>query len=447
LSFQGLQLKFPRISLDAELIYCRDLGIWESETSAGTYLNQWIRAGWLRELDDILTKTDASEVALRFCLGLEERNSGTTASHLRIVQEAVRNFAVELSPNIDERVRLLGQKRTEIQKEMDALQAGVLVELTEVEQRERIYEIYQLASALTGDFRRVEDEIRQLDQQFRVQIIEGGASRGDVLLSVMEKENLLASTDAGSAFESFFKLLCDPDRSLELREQIRSILSHEVAQQLRPRQQLFLGRLMRELSWESDRVFQIRRRTEESLRGYIESGAAQENLAVDKILSQLERIAVELTKVECDLQAPTSLILPVGSAQISSPKAMRLKTPDEKLDCSNVKERLNSREPGLKMLDCLDTVQVQVVAEQIFAAIKEHGPMTIAAIVGKHPLNRGLEELVAYLRVAKSVGAPLLEEKESIIISDKKDTPLKASIPVFLLSADLFPHNLNELIL
>ena len=81
-----------RVALDAELQRCRELGIWETETNAGTYLNQWIRAGWLREMDDLLNKTDASDIAIRFCQGLDQRNAGTTASHLRIVQEAVRGF-------------------------------------------------------------------------------------------------------------------------------------------------------------------------------------------------------------------------------------------------------------------------------------------------------------------------------------------------------------------
>ena len=107
-----------RILLDAEIERSRELGIWPTETSAATYLNQWIKNGWLREMDDSLTKTDASEIALRFCKGLDERNSGTTASHLRIVQEAVRDLAVAISPNVDERVTLLESKKAEIQREI-----------------------------------------------------------------------------------------------------------------------------------------------------------------------------------------------------------------------------------------------------------------------------------------------------------------------------------------
>lgn len=74
-----------RIMLDTEIEKSRELGIWATKTNAGTYLNQWIRSGWLREMDDLLTKTDASETALRFCQSLDERTVGTTASHLCIV--------------------------------------------------------------------------------------------------------------------------------------------------------------------------------------------------------------------------------------------------------------------------------------------------------------------------------------------------------------------------
>ncbi|WP_305909711.1 DUF3375 domain-containing protein [Methylomarinum sp. Ch1-1] len=434
-----------RIALAAELEKCKEQGIWETETPAGAYLNQWIHSGWLREMDDKLSKTDASEIALRFCMGLDQRNTGTTASHLRIVQEAVREFAVAISPNADERIALLEQKKAELQHEIDALNAGVVTQLTEAQQRERIREIYQLASVLTGDFRRVEDEIRELDQAIRVQMIDGGAKRGEVLLSVMEKEALLAETDAGSAFEGFFQLLCDQNRSTEFKDQLRSILSKPVAEKLTPQQHQFLSQLMRELSKESERVFHIRRRTEEGLRAYIESGAALENRAVNRLLQQLERKAIALKDAGVESKTATVLSLPVGPIKISSPDSMRLRPPDEKLDTSDIEEQVNSRTPSSLMLDCLDAVQVREIALQTRNTLLKHGPMTIASIAAIQPLKSGLEELVAYLRVARSVGATSLDEKESVEVLDKQGIRLKADIPKYLLSADLFPDNIEEM--
>lgn len=436
-----------RVLLDTEIERSRELGIWPTETAAVSYLNQWIKNGWLREMDDSLTKTDASEIALRFCKGLDERNSGTTASHLRIVQEAVRDLAVAISPNIDEKVTLLESKKAEIQREIEALQAGIVLPLSESEQRERIREIYQLASALTGDFRRVEDEIRDLDKELRVQIIQGDISRGDVLLSVMEKEALLATTDAGSAFEGFFQLLCDQNRSMEFREQLRSILSRPVGQQLSDSQHQFLSHLMRELSRESERVFRVRRRTEEGLRSYIESGAATENQAADRLLSKLEKHALLLRDEHLDLMTETRLSIPVGPIEIKSPESMALRSPDDKLDTSGVDENANRREPSAHMLDCLDAVQVRQVAYKLLKTLKKYGPMSIARLADYNPLTSGLEELVAYLRIAKAVEATTLNEKEDVIVVDRQGVKLKASIPIYLLSAELFPEDLDELAL
>ncbi len=438
-----------RVALDAELVRCQELGgIWETETTANTYLNQWIRSGWLREMNDMLTKTDAGEVAFRFCQGLDERGSNTTASHLRIVQEAVRDFAMAISPNSDERIALLEHKKAKIQQEIDALKGGVITQLSEAEQRERIREIYQLASVLTGDFRRVEDEIRQLDQELRIQIIQGGGfNRGDILFSLMEKEALLATTDAGSAFEGFFHLLCDQNRSTEFRDQLQSILDRIAEKHLKANQERFLRHLMRELARESDQVFRIRRRTEEGLRTYIESGAAQENRAVNILLNKLENVAVALKNISCDLQTTTNLFLPVGSVKISSPESMRLKSADEKLDTSGVEEQKNSRKPGMQIFSCLETIRIREIAERILKILEKSGPMTIATIAEFHPLQAGLEELVAYIRIAKSIRATSLEKKEYIKLYDKRGILLQAFIPTFLLSADLFPDNLDDLVL
>src|SRR5690606_32086408 len=132
----------------------------------------------------------------------------------------------------------------------------------------RLREVYQLASVLTGDFRRLEDDIRQMDHELRVEMIQADSTRGDVLVSLLKKEGALLDTDAGRAFEGFFQLLADDSRTTEFREQLRSILGRPAAERLRLEERRFLDRLVRELSHESERVLLVRRRAEESLRAY-----------------------------------------------------------------------------------------------------------------------------------------------------------------------------------
>jgi len=402
----------------------------------------------LRELDDRLSKTDACEIALRFCRQLEQRENNATASHLRIVQDAVRDLSVAISPDPQERISLLEARQAELQHELDDLHAGIVHELSESEQRERMLEVYQLASVLTGDFRHLEDDIRHVDQQLRIQMIESGGKRGEVITNLLEQEELLADSDAGRAFQGFFHLLCDQNRSAELREQLRTILNRPVAQHLSEKQARFLGKLMRELGRESERVFKVRRRTEENLRQFIESGAASEMRAVDRLLSQLERLAVGFKDSDISLRHELTVTINSGHIKIQSPDSMRLKMPEEQLDVRDVQAHRNACTPSDAMLQQLHAVHMMQVAESIQKILRNSRiPLSIAALTEQRPVQAGLEELVACLRVAKAVGATELQGRESVLIKDRNGQSLRAKIPHYLLSAEQFPAQLEDLIL
>src|SRR5882724_5816963 len=246
---QTSEVSFPRakVALEAELGRWQDSGL-VVQDNAAVYLRQWIAAGWLREHNDALMCTDACEIALRFVKGLDRRDQSATASHLRIVQDAIRDLAIALSPDAAVRIRALETQRQILDREIEELRAGVVVQLSESEQYERLREVYQLAAVLTGDFRRLEDDIRQIDRDLRVQMIQADSTRGNVLVSLLKQENALADTDAGRAFEGFFQLLADDLRTTEFREQLRSILGRVVAARLRSEERQFLNRLVRELS-------------------------------------------------------------------------------------------------------------------------------------------------------------------------------------------------------
>jgi len=433
-------------ALDTELLRAKDVGLWEGDVSAATYLNEWINAGLLRELDDELTKTDACDIAINFCKSLEQRNSQTTASHLKIVQDSVRDLLVAINPDPEIRLELLHRKLSTIQHEIDQINAGVINELSEIEQSERIREVYQLASVLTGDFRKVEDEIRLYDQEVRKQMIADDTTKGSVIEQLINKENILASTDAGSAFTSFYQLLCDQNRTTEFREQLKDLLEQPISQYLSVEQKDFLNRLMRVLITESERVFDVRRRTEEGLKNYIESGAFNDNFQLDELINLLEQHAIKLgNSPKTKLTAETGLSLNVGSASIGSPMENKLKVPDEHYDTSGVTEHKNSRTLSSSALENLEQVSFSEVALITKDLLAKHGPLSIAGICEHYAINKGLEELVAFIKVATTANAPRLTEKEKVAIQDYQGNRLIASIPKYLLSSDLFSKNIKEL--
>lgn len=437
-----------RVSLDAEIRRMREMGLWDTETTGSTYLNLWIERGWLREMDERLTKTDPLDVALRFVQGLDTRTLGTSASHLRVVQEAVRNFAAAISPNVEDRLTIKRQQLGTLQAEVAALEAGEVPQLSEVQKKEGLREIFQLAHILPADFRLVEDQIRVTDQSLRVKMVQNEVTHGEILEEAMDQADLLDQTEAGGAFEGFYKLLSDDNRSMELRDHLRNILLMPDSKSfLTAYQHKFLAKLMRELTRESGRVFRVRARTGEALRAYVESGASRENRAVNSLLKEIKKIAVKLKDHDINIRQETRMTILAGKIDVMSPLAMRLKRPEEKIDASNITTAVNKSGASDDMLNILDTVNIQQVASEINELLQQYGPMTVGDLVSRRPITGGLEELVAYVRVAQSVQSSRLEVKEHVVIGDKNGNRLKATIPSFLMTADMFPHDLKSLAL
>lgn len=176
-----------RITLEAKLNHIRQLEpTLDSQVSARDYLYQWIKAGWLRELNDQLNKTDACDIALRFIQGLQQRETGTTASDLQIVQDAVKKLLFDISQDPKQRIEMLKEQQKQIGLQIKALEQGQVDELSEQQQQERITKVYQLAAKLSLDFRLIEDEILQLDQKIRREMIEQGDNRGQLLKNLFE---------------------------------------------------------------------------------------------------------------------------------------------------------------------------------------------------------------------------------------------------------------------
>lgn len=434
-----------KAALEAELKNGTLTGVWETNSKATTYLRNWIDAGWLRELDDTLSKTNACEVALRFCRSLDHKDSSITASHLRTVQEAVSRLAIAVNPNPEEKVEMLEAKRKAIQSDIDDLLAGNVKLVSDGEVRDGLREIYQLASVLTGDFRLIEDEIRQLEKDLRVQMIKEGASKGDVLRALIDKEALVSETDAGQAFEGFFQLIMNNNLSDELREQIKLILSHPSSKSITKEQRVFLNHMMRELSKETTRIIKVRRRMEESLRYFIDSGAHLENQAVNHLLQELEQVAVRFKDANISLRQSLNIVLNSGNITVKSPDGIKLRVPEDKIDTSDVSEEINSYEPSTKMLGYLNAVQIKKVAFDMRSNLIKHGSMTISDLTNREPIKQGLEELVALIRIAKSVNATELSDTEDIIFIDRNGDKVKAKIPKLLVSVKQFPDDLGEL--
>jgi len=180
---------------------------------ARTELKDWIKKGLVIERNNRLFATDALEVALGFVQALDGRIMTSSASRLSVVQREIENLEANLNPDPKSRVRHIQRKIDELKQELAEAEAGNIQMLTEAEAAEGIREVFNLATGLRADFRRVEDSWREADRRLRHSIISENNHRGTIVDKLLDGHDSLLETPEGRVFHGFQQQL---GRSLEL---------------------------------------------------------------------------------------------------------------------------------------------------------------------------------------------------------------------------------------
>lgn len=443
----GAEVPVPsaRALLDKHLNDWREAGN-ATDTDASGYIRTWTDAGFLREADQMLSMTDTCQTALNFTRSMDTRDLGATASHLRIVQRAVRDLAVQLSGDVTQQIETLITERQEIDRRVELLSRGYVEDLSDDQQRERIREVLMLARQLSGDFRLLDDEIRLAHQRIMQEMNQGLDRRGHVVRALLLEEDILSKSIPGQAFQGFYELLSDAARSTEFREQLRSLSTHEAARYLSSEERRYLGHLMRELSSQSQNVFNKRRRTEQRLRAYLESGAHREDKAIAHLLSELFRLGAQLKGLpDFDPRSPTTVVVGTGRAKITAADALDLHYHDDTEASQPIENHGALQSAPAHLFENLRAIRVRDVAARMLTQLREEGGLTIAGIAHEEPIDDGLEGLVAMMRVAESVGGVHIGGNETVEFTERDGSRGRARIPRIVLRAEDFPEDLGEL--
>lgn len=415
----------------------------DKKQSAKDYLREWMDRGWIRELDNKLFMTDAAQKAIEFCDRLENKVVSTSATHLEILQQEVQKLYIQVVENKTLSLRELNSKIKELQAEKRRISDGKFAKLNEYQKQEKIKAVYDMASRLPSDFRKLEEETVDIARKIRVQMIEDAQTKGQLLSDVLEQENIQRKTEYGAAYEGFFALICEENVYKNFKKQIDFILSKPIAQYLDKKQQNFLHSLTEVLVTECDRVRKIRNRIDENLRSYLESADYRENQIVTSLISKLEQEAVKFKNQDFNLYTKEmNLSLDKAGVKVSSVESLEqaLKVPDKEVTLGSLEEHENSKTISSDILKQLDTVRLSDVRATIRSLIGKTAQMSVGEIIKKVNLRYGLEEIVAFVRVAREMNKAEVNEFEEIIVKVPAQNgfkELKVKLPKIVLTSQL----------
>lgn len=422
-----------------------DYGIDPDNTrlQSGRELRQWIKRGLVIERGQRLYATDALSSAIQFIDSLDNRIMTSTASRLSVVQREIENLEEGLNPNPESRKASIRRKIKELESELAEVEAGNVPVLSEVDAIERIREVYGLATGLRADFRRIEDSWREADRQLRQSIMSEQYHRGDIVDRLLDGQESLLNTPEGRVFDSFQEQLRQAVELDNMRERLRSILSHSSASKALDRNQLTdLRWLALRLVSESRSVLQARARSEKDVKGFLKTGLAAEHHRIGQLLTEVMNVALEIDWHSQSVRRADSPMPPLGFALGSVPAIERLRfksldnDANEVLDLTVKDADLN--ELGGEFWDALDGLDREAMIQDTLSLLVAEGrPLTIAELGARFPLTYDLETLALWLGMAREAGIDVKEsEIEELVLTDDDHRSWLFRVPYVALSTD-----------
>ena len=410
-------------------------------------MRDWIKRGLVVEREGRLYATDALEEALRFVDSLDNRIMTSTASRLSVVQREIENVEASLNPDPKTRTRHIRRQIADLEEQLKAIEGGHVRVLNEREGVEQIRDIFNLATSLRADFRRVEDSWREADRKLRLAIVSEQHHRGAVVDELLNSHDTLLETPEGQVFHGFQQQL---SRTIELdhmKQRLRAILKHPyTAAALTAHQQNELRWLIMRLVQESETVIQARARIERDVKGFLKTGVAAENHRVGVLLNEIFQEALNIDWTSQAVRRQGSPLPPIAPANSALPLAERLRFksldegPDDALELSQQTGDLNEVEEDFWM--SFSGLDRQKLVLDTLALLAQSGEaLTIAQLAQRLPPTHDLETLTVWLTMAREAGVPLSGAEETLDLDCAEGPRLRFRVPLVHLSADTMPSD------
>lgn len=417
----------------------------KSEDPAGDArkeLRSWIRRGLIVEREGRLIATDALQKALAFVEGLDDHIMTSTASRLATVQREIENLETRLNPDAQSRADHIRRKIRDLKRELQDVEAGHFKVLEGTEAAEGIREVYNLATSLRADFRRVEDSYREADRRLRQSIVSEQHHRGEIVDRLLDGHDTLLETSEGKVFHGFHEQLGRSTELESMKHRLRTILRHPATRYALSRQQQDeLRWLVIRLIQESASVIKARARSERDVKGFLKTGLAAENHRVGELLNGLLNTALQVDWSSHRVRKDDTPLPPVAVATSGLPLVERLRfksaTEEKNIALELTEQNVDLADVDEEFWRAFDGLDREALFRETLELLQvTRQPMSIGELASHLPPSHDLETITLWLAMAREAEMTVSESREKVDIADAAGNRLRFDVPKLALTRD-----------
>lgn len=382
------------------------------------YLTDWTNAGFLRKYpsptnDEFLFElTPASENAFKWIDSLDKREFVGTESRLKNLFEKLKELSTKTKRDVVARMQELELQKQRIDAEIANLKLGKMDILDDRQIKEQYFLIEETARNLLSDFKQVEQNLRDLDRDFRKKIITTNTTKGKVLEELFRQQDFLLETDQGRSFAAFWEFLLSQSKQEELESLVAEMLNIPVVQTLQ-RDNFDMHHLRNYLIEAGDKTNKTTNSLLEQLRKYLEHKTFFENRRIHENINTLLR-AISNNQDVFDSSRATFLEIDdiVGiDLMLERP----LFEPPQKVKFVNSNPEQGYSENSQALLFDQFEISMAALRNNIKNALKNCSQISFTDFIKEYEITKGVAEVVAYLEIASK------ERTKHTIVEDTFD--------------------------
>ena len=414
--------------------------------SAREYIDQWSSGETpflsLRYNNNVSPEVDLSagaEKAIRWVEDLEGRDFVGTESRLltifRLMEDLVQHTETDQQKVLDR----LRQKKAQIEEDIRKAESGVIDAHDATQIKERFFQIEDLIRQLLGDFRQVEETFRGLDRQIRERAVISAKGKGAFLDEVFGEHDAIQDSDQGKSFRAFWELLLRG----QIREELNLLLEHLL--KLQEEKGLSGTSAMSDffdsLLVAGDKIKRVTNQLTSQLRKYLDDRALLESRRVMELVQSIEKKAALLTH---DAPKEPIMLLDYLYPQWSLELSRSLFDPgDIRMLEGSPETAGNAGDVPLNRLFEARGVDEARLKRNIERLVSEAGQVTLKQVLDAFPPEKGLAELMAYLKLASERPNTVFseEEHEAIAYRDVSGVSKSADLGRIILVKDRMHGN------
>ena len=375
--------------------------------TAADYLVTWcgteqllLKKFYSDEADEpVFELTTAAERAIQWLEDLQARPFVGAESRLELIFRQLEEIVLFSTPDVERRVAALRAQQASLQAQIESIESTNTAQAyTAVQLTERFANALDLARGLTGDFRQLDENFKEVARALAEAQTKPGTTKGRIVGQLLDTHAALKDSAQGQSFYAFWNLLSSPERQQRWRELIRQVYQLEGIDSALRANRLLAG-LSSRLLVEGERVVRSNERMAATLRRALESAATGEDRRIRELIREIQQLALTCRNSPpaddnfFDLASPAD-VFGSFSRTFWQPEASGHVRGNLTFDTARLDPQALERFRGLADLN------LARLREHVRTCLVAGDSVLLSQVVQRFPPREGILEVVGYLVVA-----------------------------------------------